>query len=199
MFIAQRPGNELVTQEPEKPGTIFPNPSSSEVVIRVAAAERIRSVQVVDFTGRRFSVNYKTISSNEIKADISSLANGTYSAIVLTENLVTMKKYLILLLLPFFITCKKEGLSGNTGNLEIHFNSVSVIDGYDLYTEEQYSRFINYEWPFTPYRSSLYTEKKIEERGLPEGSYGIYMWVDGRHYQQLFYISDNKVNRLSMF
>jgi hypothetical protein len=111
-----------------------------------------------------------------------------------------MKKYLIILLVLFSFACKKEeGLSKDTGNLEIKFQSVYFIDGYDIYTEEQYYRFVNFQWPFTPYRSNLYTNLKLVEKGLPEGSYGIYMWVNGTHYQQLFYVGGNKVNKFTMF
>jgi hypothetical protein len=110
-----------------------------------------------------------------------------------------MKTRLLLLLLLFSFACKKEGLSKDTGNLEIRFETVYAIDGYNLYTEEQYYRFLNYQWPFTPYRSNLYTAGKIEEKELPKGSYGIFMWRDGKSYQKLFYISGNKVNRFSMF
>lgn len=108
-----------------------------------------------------------------------------------------MKTCAFCILLFFMFSCKKEGLSKDTGNLEITINNTNMR-AYEIYTEEQYYRFINYQWPFTSYRAGAADVRKIVEKGLPKGSYGIFVFGNGDGYKKLIYIAANKVNKITM-
>jgi len=113
-------------------------------------------------------------------------------------------KHVIVLLAVFIVIsgCRKEGLSRDTGNLEITFKwgdgSPRPFRSYIIYEKEQY-----YSWlqnaPAIPYRTGGGGVGRISEKGLPKGDYGIVIWIDDTwRANQLQYVAANKVTQVAM-
>jgi len=110
-----------------------------------------------------------------------------------------MRTCFVLLLLCLAVACKKEGLSRDTGNLEI-----TVPGGewtpqwtYAIYTEQQFSRFLDYQESHA-IRSGFSHLGKIKETGLEKGNYGIHFYQNGTGYKRAFQLAANKVNKFTM-
>jgi len=98
--------------------------------------------------------------------------------------------------------CRKEGLSRDTGNLEINFRwgdgSPRSFRSYFIYEKEQYYNWLQNELAI-PYRSGGSGIGKIVETGLPKGDYGIVIWIDDTwRAHQLQYVAADKVTRINM-
>lgn len=112
-----------------------------------------------------------------------------------------MKVYFISLLFCFTLasSCKKEGLSKSTGNIEIEVPSGNGMSQwqYEIYTETQFAFFLDY-LPATAIRSGFSHIGIIEETGLLQGQYGIYFYQNGTGYKRTFIITANKNSKLVM-
>jgi len=106
-----------------------------------------------------------------------------------------MKIYLLLLLLLFSVSCKKEGLSKDTGNLEITVPAGSWT--YAIYAEDQFNRYLNFESAYTV-RGGNSQNGKINEKELLKGNYGIHFYQNGTGYTRAFQIVANKINKFTM-
>jgi hypothetical protein len=106
-----------------------------------------------------------------------------------------MKTYFLLLIAILVVSCQKEGLSKDTGNVEITLPAVSWT--YQIYTEEQFNRLLNYESAFAM-RSGLSQIGKISEKELLKGNYGIHFYQNGTGYKRVFQVVANKVNKFTM-
>jgi hypothetical protein len=111
----------------------------------------------------------------------------------------------ILLLLAFLTTisaCRKEGLSKDTGNLEITFRwgngSAREFRSYFIYDKEQYYNWLQNAGAI-PYRTGGAGAGTIVEKGLPKGDYGIVIWIDDTwRANQLQYVAGNRVTKITM-
>jgi hypothetical protein len=113
-------------------------------------------------------------------------------------------KYLLGLMILLIVTtgCRKEGLSRDTGNLEITFrwgdDSPRGFSSYVIYDKEQYYNWLQNDLA-TPYRTGGSGIGKIIEKGLPKGDYGIVIWIDDTwRAHQLQYVGANEVTRINM-
>jgi hypothetical protein len=105
----------------------------------------------------------------------------------------------LLLVISVTIGCKKEGLSKDTGNLEVSFQwgdgTPRPYIRYSIYSEEQYYQWIQ-NLVATPYRSGGSGVGVISEKSLPKGNYGIVIWIDETwRSQKIEYVASNKVNK----
>ncbi|HPL03601.1 MAG TPA: T9SS type A sorting domain-containing protein [Bacteroidales bacterium] len=67
---------------------IFPNPATS--ILNIVSEENIESIEILNISGQ--VVNYKTVSNNIAKVDISALSSGIYFAkIYLSDNILVNK------------------------------------------------------------------------------------------------------------
>ena len=113
-------------------------------------------------------------------------------------------KYLLGLIILLNVTtgCRKEGLSKDTGNLEITFKwgdgSPRDFRSYVIYDKEQYYHWLQNDLA-VPYRTGGSGTGKIIITGLPKDDYGIVIWIDDTwRAHQLQYIQANKVTRITM-
>jgi hypothetical protein len=108
-------------------------------------------------------------------------------------------KYKIVVILFFFLSgCRKEGLSKDTGNVEITTPAAyQVTWDYYLYTYEEFQHYINAE-PSIATRSGRSFTGLINEKGLKEGVYGIHVFQNGTGYQRNFSIEAGKVTKLNV-
>jgi hypothetical protein len=110
-----------------------------------------------------------------------------------------MKQYLLLLFVLFVTSCKKEGLSKTTGNIEIAVPSGDWVPQweYSIYTGEQFNLFLDYKTSY-PIRWGFSHIGKISEKELPAGTYGIHFYQNGTGYKKIFSVAANKVNKISL-
>jgi hypothetical protein len=111
-----------------------------------------------------------------------------------------MKLIAVLISCVFLISsCRKEGLSKDTGNLEISFHYMdNSFRYYFIYDKEQY-----YKWyvgeSAIPYRQGGPGRDKIVETSIPKGDYGIVILIDNVYRtSKLQYIAANKVTKINM-
>jgi hypothetical protein len=114
-----------------------------------------------------------------------------------------MKRILFQIIASVIIlsSCKKEGLSKNTGNVEI-----TVPGGpdfyeqwhYEIFTEEQYDKYIN-ALPYFALREGNSKNGKIYETGILQGNYVLKtMPVRGGRVIKHFQVVANKINKYSI-
>ncbi len=110
-----------------------------------------------------------------------------------------MKKvYIFLVVSLIALSCRKEGLSKDTGNVEITIPAAyQVTWDYYLYTYEEFQNYINAE-PSIATRSGRSFTGLINEKGLKEGIYGIHIFQNGTGYQRSFSIEAGKVTKLDV-
>ena len=95
-----------------------------------------------------------------------------------------------------FASCKKaDGLSRDTGNIEIAVPG-TYSWSYKIYSEEEFRHFQNFE-PAIPLREGVATGHIIEKE-LLRGNYGIHFSQSGTGYQKAFQVIPNKVNKYTM-
>lgn len=109
-----------------------------------------------------------------------------------------MKYLTAIIFLLVFWGCRKEGLSKDTGNVEITTPAAyQVTWDYYLYTYEEFQHYINAE-PSIATRSGHSFTGLINEKGLKEGVYSIHIFQNGTGYQRTFSIEARKVTKLDV-
>ena len=107
-----------------------------------------------------------------------------------------MKKLTFLFLLSLIlISCKKDGLSLETGNLEINTENLSTALNYSIYTEDQWYRYLSNELSVPIFNGVA--SKKFTIKGLQKGYYGVRIYGGGNHWDKAVSIIPNRVNKLS--
>ena len=71
---------------------IFPNPTSSELLIRSKSNETLKNILIFNATGQ--SALHLTPESGQHIFDVSTLENGTYFIQITTENKVSVQKFI---------------------------------------------------------------------------------------------------------
>lgn len=103
--------------------------------------------------------------------------------------------YLLFFVLLISFGCKKEGLSKDTGNVEI-----TVPDWtswmYSIYTEDQFLRLLDFQTAYPIRTGTAYG--KIAEKELLKGNYGVMFYRDGTGYKKAFQVIAGKVNKYTM-
>lgn len=64
------------------PFTLFPNPASQEIQLKISDGEKIKTISTFNITGEHIQLNW----NEALQADISTLANGIYFTQIRTEN-----------------------------------------------------------------------------------------------------------------
>ena len=112
-----------------------------------------------------------------------------------------MRNILLLIVLFFSISrCKKEeGLSKETGNLEITKDKslVGYPMYYELYTEEQYYLYLSNQFAL-PIKTESTSAATFSIKGLLNGNYGIRLSYNGDHWQKWVIVTPDKVNKYSL-
>jgi hypothetical protein len=108
-------------------------------------------------------------------------------------------KYIIVVILFFFLSgCRKEGLSKDTGNLEITIPTPYQVSWeYAIFNGEQFLLFLNYEYAI-PIRSGRSFTGLINEKGLKEGAYGLHIYSNSTAHKRSFSIEAGKVTKLKI-
>lgn len=108
-------------------------------------------------------------------------------------------KYLIAVtFFLLFCGCRKEGLSKDTGNLEIIIPTPYQVSWeYAIFNEEQFLLFLNYENAL-PLRSGRSFTGLINEKGLKEGAYGLHIYSNSTAHKRSFSIEAGKVTKLKI-
>ena len=70
---------------------IYPNPATS--ILNIVSEENIESVEILNISGQ--IVNYKTVSNNIAKVDISALSSGVYFAKIYFFDNVLVRKFVV--------------------------------------------------------------------------------------------------------
>lgn len=116
--------------------------------------------------------------------------------------LLMIKKQTVYLLCIILVVCackKEEGLSSETGNLEVTLNFPTGTGEYlyySVYTEEQYYILYNNLGISTPIFKGL-TAPDFKIKGLQKGYYGVKIYGNGNFLLKPVSIIPNKVNKIS--
>lgn len=105
--------------------------------------------------------------------------------------------FLSVVLVLIITSCKKEeGLSGETGNLEITKDKtlVGYPMYYELYTEEQYYLYLANQFAL-PIKMESTSAATFSIKGLLKGNYGIRLCYNGDRWQKWVTVAPNKVNK----
>ena len=70
---------------------IYPNPATS--ILNIVSEENIESVEILNISGQ--IVNYKTVSNNIAKVDISALSSGVYFAKIYLSDNILVRKFIV--------------------------------------------------------------------------------------------------------
>jgi hypothetical protein len=111
-----------------------------------------------------------------------------------------MRFCFLFIFLFFFIGCKKEeGLSSETGNLEITKDKslVGYPMYYELYTEEQYYLYLSNQFALPIKREST-SGATFTIKGLLKGNYGVRLAYDGSRWQKWVVVAPNKINKYTL-
>lgn len=110
-----------------------------------------------------------------------------------------MKKvYIFLVVSLIALSCRKEGLSKDTGNLEITIPTPYQVSWeYAIFNEEQFLLFLNFENAL-PLRSGRSFTGLINEKGLKEGAYGLHIYSNSTAHKRSFSIVAGKVTKLKI-
>ena len=100
------------------------------------------------------------------------------------------------------ISCKKEGLSETTGNLEVLYDisgaNLRSYKEYKIFSEENYNRFRDFK-PYDIYIQKSLGKGNIIEKGIHEGQYYIIISIDNNwEIRKGFYITARKTNTVSV-
>lgn len=112
-----------------------------------------------------------------------------------------MKSFLILLLSAFlFSSCEKdEGLSDDTGNLEVVIPNNSIgFDNYQVFTEEQYYKYRLQPSSAVALFSGGIPGNSFTITNMGKGYYGVRVWGNGYEIIKVTYVQGNKNNKLLM-
>jgi hypothetical protein len=108
------------------------------------------------------------------------------------------KLHFIFFLLPLLVGCKKEGLSPETGNLEINCSSLPISNvNYSIYTEDQYYLYISNQFSLPIFEGVASKNNTTTIKGLQRGYYGVRVYGEGSAWIKPISIIPNKVNKIS--
>jgi Secretion system C-terminal sorting domain len=95
-IVAQRAKNEVSSLPEVKTGNIYPNPANNSLTINVEIAEKIKTIKIIDISGRVYNLPFIVSKGNLAQIDVSRLVNGSYSAIVSAGNQVMSYKFVVI-------------------------------------------------------------------------------------------------------
>lgn len=95
---AQRTRNDLVTSPPQEQSTgyVYPNPASHILTINTGSDEKIKTVRIIDMSGKVYNLSYKLLKGNQLQVDVSGLINGAYSVVISAESNLRSYKFVVL-------------------------------------------------------------------------------------------------------
>ena len=96
-------------------------------------------------------------------------------------------------------SCKKEeGLSADTGNLEITCSSLPISSiRYSIYTEEQYYLYKSNQFSVPLFEGVGSKNNPISVKALQKGYYGVRVYGEGQAWDKPISIIPNKVNKIT--
>jgi len=66
------------------------------LIINTEANEKIKAIKVIDISGRVYNLPYVASKVNQAQINVSGLANGSYSAVISTENRIVSYKFIVI-------------------------------------------------------------------------------------------------------
>ena len=92
-----RETDDMIAAVPENSISLFPNPAQNQITITCDFEPTAQCrLKVVDTNGKLYELNFDRISENEMRVDLSQLANGIYSLQLIDNDMSFSQKLVVI-------------------------------------------------------------------------------------------------------
>lgn len=86
----------IAYESTENLADVYPNPATTRLTVTISDGQNIKSIKVLDASGRIYDLPVNIASGNRLQVDVSGLSNGSYFVTILTGNGVLTHKFAVI-------------------------------------------------------------------------------------------------------